>query len=102
MKAVKNSVELAGARAAHLRDGAALARFFAWFDREAPKGSLTEIDAAEALETFRRETGALKEISFPTISAFGPHAASPHYRVSETSNLPIGRGIFLDRQRRPV
>ena len=87
MKAVKNKVELAGARAAHVRDGAAMARFLAWFDREAPKGSLTEIAAAQALETFRRETGALKDISFPTISAAGPHAAIPHYRVSEASNL---------------
>ncbi len=95
MKAVKNRSELAGARAAHIRDGAAMARFLAWFDREAPKGGLTEIVAAEALETFRRETGALKDISFPTIAAAGPHAAIPHYRVSEASNLKIGRGIFL-------
>jgi Xaa-Pro aminopeptidase len=95
MKAVKNKAELAGARAAHIRDGAAMARFLAWFDREAPKGELTEIGAAEALETFRRETGALKDISFPTIAAAGPHAAVPHYRVSEASNLRIGRGIFL-------
>ena len=95
MKAVKNKAELAGARAAHLRDGAAMARFLCWFDREAPKGRLSEIAAAQALETFRRETGALKDISFPTISAAGPHAAIPHYRVSEASDLGIGRGIFL-------
>jgi len=95
MKAVKNKAELAGARAAHIRDGAALARFLCWFDREAPRGKLTETAAAEALETFRRETGALKDISFPTISAAGPHAAIPHYRVSEASDLRIGRGIFL-------
>jgi Xaa-Pro aminopeptidase len=95
MKAVKNRAELAGARAANLRDGAAMARFLAWFDREAPKGKLTEIDAAQALETFRRETGALRDISFPTIAAAGSHAALPHYRVSEASNLRIGRGMFL-------
>jgi len=83
MKACKNKVELAGARAAHVRDGAAMVQFLAWFEREAPKGGLTEISAAEALETFRRETGKLKEISFPTIAAAGPHAAIPHYRVSE-------------------
>jgi Xaa-Pro aminopeptidase len=95
MKAAKNKAELAGARAAHIRDGAAMARFLCWFDREAPKGRLTEIAATQALETFRRETGALKDISFPTISAAGPHAAIPHYRVSEASDLRIGRGIFL-------
>ena len=95
MKATKNKAELAGARAAHERDGAALARFLAWFDDEAPKGRLTEIDAAAALETFRRETGLLKDISFPTIAAAGPHAALPHYRVSQASNRKIGRGVFL-------
>jgi Xaa-Pro aminopeptidase len=95
MKAAKNSAELEGTRAAHLRDGAAVARFLAWFDREAPKGGMTEILAAQALETFRRETGKLKEISFPSISAAGPNSAIPHYRVSEASNLKVARGIFL-------
>jgi Xaa-Pro aminopeptidase len=95
MKAAKNKVELEGARAAHLRDGAAVARFLCWFDREAQKGKLTEIMAAQALETFRRETGKLRDISFPTISAAGPNSAIPHYRVTEASNRAIARGIFL-------
>ncbi len=95
MKAVKNASELKGARAAHLRDAVAYSRFLAWFDAEAPKGGLTEIAAAEALETFRRATGRLKDLSFPSISAAGPHAAIPHYRVSEASNLRIGKGLFL-------
>ncbi len=95
MKAAKNKAELVGAKAAHERDGAALARFLAWFDVEAPRGRLTEIDAVEALELFRRETGALKDISFPTIAAAGPNAAMPHYRVSVASNRTIERGVFL-------
>jgi Xaa-Pro aminopeptidase len=95
MKARKNAAELDGARAAHLRDGAALTRFLCWFDAEAPKGKLTEISAALALEAFRRETGALKDLSFPTISAFGPHAALPHYRVTENSDARIGKGVYL-------
>jgi Xaa-Pro aminopeptidase len=52
MKAVKNQVEISGARAAHIRDGAAVTRFLAWFDREAARGTLTEIDAVAALEAF--------------------------------------------------
>jgi Xaa-Pro aminopeptidase len=94
-KAIKNKAELDGARAAHIRDGAALTRFLAWFSQAAPKGGLTEISAAQALETFRRENGDLRDISFPTISAFGPHAAIPHYRVTEKSNLKIGKGVYL-------
>ena len=95
MKAAKNKTELRGARAAHLRDGAALTEFLAWFAKEAPSRTLTEISAAQALEHFRTKTGKLKEISFPTISAFGPHAAIPHYRVTDQTNLRIGKGIFL-------
>ena len=95
LKAVKNDIELDGARAAHLRDGVALTRFLAWFAETAPKGKLTEISAAQALETFRRENGELRDLSFPTISAFGPHAAIPHYRVTEASDLRIGRGCYL-------
>ncbi len=95
MKAKKNTAELRGSRAAHLRDGAAMVEFLAWFAGEAPKGKLTEISAAQALETFRRATGKLEEISFPTISAFGPHAALPHYRVTERSNLRIRKGVYL-------
>jgi Xaa-Pro aminopeptidase len=96
MKAVKNETEIAGARAAHLRDGAALARFFAWFDAEAPSGLLTEIDAVEALESFRRDTGLLKDVSFPTIAGAGPNGAVVHYRVTRASNRRIAPGeIFL-------
>ena len=96
MKAVKNEVEIAGARAAHLRDGAAVTRFLAWFDQEAPRGKLTEIDAVAALESFRRDTGLLKDISFPTIAAAGPDGAIVHYRVTRKSNRAIVPGeLFL-------
>jgi len=96
MKAVKNASEIAGARAAHLRDGVAVSRFLAWFEHEAPNGKLTEIDAVEALEDFRRQTGVLKDISFPTIAGSGPHGAIVHYRVTRKSNRRISRGeIFL-------
>ena len=96
MKAVKNEVEIAGARAAHKRDGAAVVRFLAWFDKNAPGGKLSEIDAVAALETFRRETGVLKDISFPTIAGAGPDGAIVHYRVTAQSNRPILPGqLFL-------
>jgi Xaa-Pro aminopeptidase len=96
MKAVKNAVEIDGARAAHRRDSAAVARFLAWFDREAPRGKLTEIEAVEALESFRRDTGLLKDVSFPTIAGSGPNGAIVHYRVTRASNRRIDRGeLFL-------
>ncbi|WP_458760068.1 aminopeptidase P family protein [Afipia sp. TerB] len=95
LKAVKNETEIAGTRTAHRRDGAALARFLAWVDREAPGGTLTEIDTVEALESFRRETGALKDISFPTIAGTGSNGAIVHYRVTRKSNRRINPGDLL-------
>ena len=95
MKASKNEAERQGARDAHRRDAAAFVRFLHWFASEAPKGGLTEIGCVEALEGFRRDTGLLKDLSFPTIAGFGPHAAIPHYRVTSASDLAIGPGVFL-------
>ncbi|MDD1529565.1 X-Pro aminopeptidase [Bradyrhizobium sp. WBOS7] len=95
LKAVKNATEIKGTQTAHRRDALALARFLAWIDREAPSGKLTEIDAVEALETFRRDTGALKDVSFPTISGTGPNGAIVHYRVTRKSNRRIAPGDLL-------
>jgi Xaa-Pro aminopeptidase len=96
MKAVKNAAEIAGARAAQLRDGVAVTRFLAWFDLQAPHGKLTEIDAVEAIESFRRETGHLKDVSFPTIAGAGANGAIVHYRVTRKSNRRIAPGeLFL-------
>jgi Xaa-Pro aminopeptidase len=95
LKAVKNITEIEGTRTAHHRDAVALTRFLAWVDREAPSGALTEIDAVEALETFRRRTGALKDVSFPTISGTGPNGAIVHYRVTRKSNRRIASGDLL-------
>jgi Xaa-Pro aminopeptidase len=95
MKARKNEAELKGARDAHIRDGAAMARYLSWLAREALTGRLTEIDAVAALEAERLKTGLLKDVSFTTIAGAGPNAALPHYRVSEASNRRLEPGIFL-------
>jgi Xaa-Pro aminopeptidase len=88
-KACKNPAELEGTRKAHIRDGAALSRFLSWFAREAPNGALTEIDAAQALEGFRRATGCLSDLSFDSISGAGANGAIVHYSVTRSTNAPI-------------
>ncbi|MEM7425095.1 MAG: aminopeptidase P family protein [Pseudomonadota bacterium] len=95
-KARKNPVEQEGARLAHIRDGAAMVRFLRWLDENVGSGELTEIDAAVELESCRRATGELQEISFDSISAAGPNAALPHYRVTEGSNQKLETGnVYL-------
>src|SRR3546814_15543667 len=56
-KAVKNAAEIAGHRAASVRDGAALSRFLRWVEQAAPKGGLTELDCVAKLLEFRQATG---------------------------------------------
>ncbi len=95
-KARKNRIEQEGARAAQKRDGVAVSRFLRWLETEAPKGGLTELDAAAKLKAFREATGELKDLSFETIPASGPHAAIPHYHATEESNRKLGTNeIFL-------
>jgi Xaa-Pro aminopeptidase len=95
-KARKNKVEQEGARAAQKRDGVAVSRFLCWLEQEALKGGLTELDVAAKLRSFREATGELKDLSFETIPAAGPHAAIPHYHATAESNRKLGPGeIFL-------
>ncbi|EIW74358.1 Creatinase aminopeptidase [Coniophora puteana RWD-64-598 SS2] len=81
MKAVKNSTEVEGFRNCHIRDGAALTRYFAWLEDQLNKGAvLNESQAADQLEAFRKEQDKFVGLSFPTISSTGPNAAIIHYQ----------------------
>ncbi|MCS6930914.1 MAG: aminopeptidase P family protein [Acetobacteraceae bacterium] len=91
-RARKNAVEQQGARAAHRRDAAAMARFLAWFAAEAPKGGLTEMAAAERLRAFRAEAPEFRGESFPAIAGAGEHGAIVHYRATPDSDRPIRPG----------
>jgi Xaa-Pro aminopeptidase len=95
-KAAKTPAEIAGTRAAHVRDGAAMARFLAWLDRESLNGTIDEIGAARQLETLRAQTGDLRDLSFDTISGSGPNGAIVHYRVTTATNRTLKPGeLFL-------
>jgi Xaa-Pro aminopeptidase len=88
-KACKNASELMAIRAAHVRDGAAVVRFLAWFSDNAPGGH-DEWSVAEKLAELRAGGENYRGPSFNTISAFGPSAALPHYRASKEAPLPLG------------
>jgi Xaa-Pro aminopeptidase len=93
-KAQKTAAEIDATRTAHLRDGAAVCEFLAWFDAQ-PAGTLTEIDVVTKLEQCRAATGRLLDISFDTIAGSGPNGALPHYRVTEASNRTLWAGDLL-------
>ncbi|MGA1831727.1 aminopeptidase P family protein [Rhizobium wenxiniae] len=99
-RAIKNGVELKGSADAHVQDGVAMVEFLHWLDKAKP-GSLTEIQAVEALEAARARVGQnlqnpLRDVSFDSIAGAGEHAAIMHYRVTRQSDRKIEAGeLFL-------
>jgi Xaa-Pro aminopeptidase len=99
-RATKNQAEIQGARAAHRRDGAAVAKLLCWLDAQKPD-TLDEIKLVTQLEEMRRSVGEetqmpLRDVSFDTISGAGPNGAIMHYRVSRATNRPLREGeLFL-------
>jgi Xaa-Pro aminopeptidase len=99
-RATKNQAEINGSRAAHRRDGAAVAKLLCWLERQKP-GSLDEISVVTRLEETRRQTGEetqmpLRDVSFDTISGAGPNGAIMHYRVSRATSRKLQAGeLFL-------
>ena len=93
-KAIKNETEIKNTRGAHIRDARAMIEFLAWLDAQSP-GNFTEIDVVRALEGFRRNTNALRDISFDTISGAGPNGAVVHYRVTEDTNRTVENNSLL-------
>jgi len=97
MKAIKNEVEMEGFRRCHIRDGAALARYFAWLEEQLQNGAeLTESQGADQLEKFRsyvpattiwsiifdyfaRELDLFRGLSFTTISSTGPNGGKSRF-----------------------
>jgi len=95
IKARKTAEEMNGVRAAHVRDGAALTRFLAWLSSEAPKGALSEIEAADTLANFRAQANLYRGPSFATIAGAGGNGAIVHYRASPESNAVIKPDMLL-------
>ena len=94
-RAAKNAVEIEGSRRAHVRDGAALSRFLHWVDTVAQETLPDEREVVEALERFREETGALKDLSFDTIAGAGPNGALPHYKPVGATIRKVEKGSLL-------
>src|SRR3984957_20322969 len=94
-RACKNPVEVEGARQAHIRDGAALARFLHWVATEAAQNLPDETEIVTRLEGFREATGALKDLSFDTIAGAASNGAIGHYPPTTRLTKRLERGSLL-------
>ena len=95
-RACKNAAEQTGARAAHLRDGAALCRFLHWLDGAGVGQS--ESAVADRLRDFRAMDPAFRGESFPAIVGAGPNGAVIHYRAAPGQDRVLARNevVLID------
>ncbi|MFZ0391948.1 MAG: aminopeptidase P family protein [Calditrichia bacterium] len=95
-KSIKNETEISGLKNAHLRDGVAMVKFLSWLEKAVKKGGVTEISAAEKLESFRAKDDLFRGPSFATIAGYREHGAIVHYSASRESDIELKpEGIFL-------
>ncbi len=96
MKAMKNDTELKNIINAHIKDGVAVTRFMYWLKKNIGKTKITEISAAEKLDSFRKEQEGYLWQSFEPICGSGEHAAIVHYAATPETNVPVTtNGLFL-------
>ena len=94
MKSIKNKLEIKHMVNAHLKDGLALTKFIFWI-KNINKKKITEIEAKNKLEKFRKLNKDYLFPSFDTIAGTGSNGAIIHYRVNKKSNKIIKKMIFF-------
>ena len=97
LKACKNDVQLAGTRAAMLRDGVAMVKSLCEVQSKVAAGEhLTEMCVAEILRHYRSQGEYYFDESFGTIAGYEGHGAIVHYEADEASNATIEpKGLLL-------
>ncbi|HET8871968.1 MAG TPA: aminopeptidase P family protein [Aquabacterium sp.] len=88
-KSRKTLAEAQHIRRAMEEDGAAMAAFYAWFERALGREYVTELTVDEKLTAERARRAGFVSLSFPTIAGFNANGALPHYRATSHSHAVI-------------
>ena len=95
MKSIKNKNEINNMIDAHIQDGVALTKFLHWI-KVLNKKKITEVDAQNKLEKFRRINKNYLFPSFSTIAGSGANGAIIHYRATKKNTKKINKkDLFL-------
>ena len=95
LKSIKNKNEINGMIKSHIIDGAALTKFLYWI-KVINKKKISEIDAQNKLEKFRKKNKEYLFPSFDTIAGSGENGAIVHYRAKKKNSRIINKkDIFL-------
>ncbi|MBQ3773470.1 MAG: aminopeptidase P family N-terminal domain-containing protein, partial [Pseudobutyrivibrio sp.] len=89
MRAIKNETEIKNTRIAHIKDGVACTKAIKYIKENVGKIPMTEITASDYYEAKRKEQENYVDLSFGTISAYGPNAAMMHYSAKPGSEATL-------------
>ena len=96
MESVRNETQLERIREVYVRDSAALTRFLFWMKENVGKEEISEYSAALRIDEMRSKIEGFIELSFDTISAYGPNAAMMHYEATpENFAMVKPEGMYL-------
>ena len=94
-KSIKNKTEIDNMKKAHISDGVALTKFIYWIKNINNK-KITEVEAQNKLEKFRKMNKNFLYPSFDTIAGSGKNGAIIHYRANKKNCRTINKqDIFL-------
>lgn len=94
-KSVKNHIEIAATKEAHMYDGIAMVNFIYWLKNTVKKQSLTEISASDHLESLRRAQPGFIDLSFDTIAGYMSNGAIIHYSATPESDTSLEANGFI-------
>lgn len=96
MKAMKNPVEAANCRKAHIKDAVAMCKFIYWVKKNVGKIPMTEISVSNHLAALRGEQEGFVDLSFETICGYAEHGAIVHYSATPETDAEIKpEGLLL-------
>jgi len=99
IKAQRNEREMKGMRDCHVRDSAALIKYFSWLEskfKEDPNAQISEYDGARKIDELRTLGQHAMGPSFDTISSIGPNGAVIHYKPEKNDCKMINnKEIYL-------
>ena len=94
LKSIKNEHEIKHMIEAHKKDGLALTKFIYWI-KNINKKTITEVQAQNRLEKFRKLNRAYLFPSFNTIAGAGANGAIVHYRAEPKNTKKIKKQDLL-------
>jgi Xaa-Pro aminopeptidase len=96
LKSCKNEIEINNLKNVFIKDGVAMVKFLYWLDKNIKTETISEVDAANKLQSFRKEQDLYQQDSFNYISGYQENGAIIHYFAKKETCIDLKpKGLYL-------